>query len=155
MVKSTAAKNATYTSGQCFNRSLLHVSRQETCIELHVQCNPLPTLTHRRILKLRMSQKANSTGTVTLKVLALVSPCTMIGHVSLLILVGIIMGSFFWGYIITQVPGGRLAESWGSKKLLGFSILFTSLLTIVSPSVARMSPVAFMFCRALEGMFEG
>ena len=28
---------------------------------------------------------------------------------------GIILGMFFYGYIVTQLPGGRLAELFGGK----------------------------------------
>lgn len=81
---------------------------------------------------------------------------------------GIIMGSFFWGYIITQsnqttivveslpcssnaVPGGRMAEKFGSKRLLAASVLLTSILTIISPWAAKAHYIAFMVTRALEG----
>lgn len=30
-----------------------------------------------------------------------------------------VLGAFFWGYIVTQVPAGRLAERFGAKWLLG------------------------------------
>ncbi|RWS25833.1 sialin-like protein, partial [Leptotrombidium deliense] len=50
---------------------------------------------------------------------------------------GIILGSFFWGYIITQIPGGALADRFGSKYVLGYSIFFTSILTLLSPLAAE------------------
>lgn len=28
---------------------------------------------------------------------------------------GVILGSFYWGYIITQIPGGLLAKRFGGK----------------------------------------
>ncbi|RWS25607.1 Sialin-like protein [Leptotrombidium deliense] len=67
----------------------------------------------------------------------------------------IVMASFFWGYVLTQVPGGRLAEMFGSKHLLGLGVFVTSVLTLLSPIAARMGDKAFIFCRFLEGLFEG
>ena len=31
---------------------------------------------------------------------------------------GYVLGSFFYGYILTQVPGGWLASKFGGKKLI-------------------------------------
>lgn len=33
-----------------------------------------------------------------------------------------IIGSFYYGYIVTQVPGGRLSEVIGAKRVLGISM---------------------------------
>ncbi|XP_076362082.1 sialin-like isoform X2 [Tachypleus tridentatus] len=68
---------------------------------------------------------------------------------------GIILAAFFYGYILTQVPGGRLAEQYSAKWLFGSGILWTSLLTILTPVVARWSVVAFIILRILEGIGEG
>lgn len=40
---------------------------------------------------------------------------------------------FFWGYLITQIPGGRFSEIFGSKMVLGVGILVSSLATILTP----------------------
>ena len=32
---------------------------------------------------------------------------------------GVILGMFFYGYVLTQLPGGRLAEIVGGKWLFG------------------------------------
>ena len=28
---------------------------------------------------------------------------------------GLVLGSYFWGYFLTQLPGGRLAETFGGN----------------------------------------
>jgi MFS transporter, ACS family, solute carrier family 17 (sodium-dependent inorganic phosphate cotransporter), other len=33
----------------------------------------------------------------------------------------LILGSFFWGYIMTELPGGRLAELIGGHRVFGHS----------------------------------
>ncbi|KAK4016726.1 putative inorganic phosphate cotransporter isoform X1 [Daphnia magna] len=68
---------------------------------------------------------------------------------------GIILGSFFWGYVLTQIPGGRLAELFGGRKLLGYGILSTSVFTLLTPFAARASDTLLIFCRVLMGLGEG
>ena len=40
-----------------------------------------------------------------------------------------IIGSFYYGYIVTQIPGGRMAEVIGAKKVLALSMGGTAILT--------------------------
>lgn len=68
---------------------------------------------------------------------------------------GWILGSFFYGYIITQIPGGYLAGKVGGKLLLGFGILGTSVLTLFTPIAADLGVMALVVLRALEGLGEG
>lgn len=67
---------------------------------------------------------------------------------------GLVLGAFFWGYVVLQLPGGQMADRLGGKWLLGGSILGTALLTLFSPLAARLHYGAFIACRALEGLFE-
>ena len=64
------------------------------------------------------------------------------------------MGSFFYGYVLTQVPGGRLAEQYGGKRVFGWGIFFTALFTLLSPIAARMGKGVFITIRVLEGLGE-
>ena len=64
------------------------------------------------------------------------------------------MGSFFWGYIVTQIPGGRLAELFGARKLLGYGILSTSIFTLLTPVAARASDSMLIISRVLMGLGE-
>uniref|UniRef100_A0A0B7A1X2 Sialin n=1 Tax=Arion vulgaris TaxID=1028688 RepID=A0A0B7A1X2_9EUPU len=68
---------------------------------------------------------------------------------------GNVLGAFFYGYIITQLPGGWLASRFGGKRLLGFGILGTALLTIITPFAARYSVYLMIAVRVLEGVGEG
>lgn len=38
----------------------------------------------------------------------------------------LMLGSFFWGYVLTELPGGRLAEVIGGRRVFGYSMLFAS-----------------------------
>lgn len=48
---------------------------------------------------------------------------------------GIILGSFYAGYIISHLPGGLLSERYGGKYTLGIGILSTAVFTILTPLV--------------------
>uniref|UniRef100_A0A2K5NAM6 Sialin n=1 Tax=Cercocebus atys TaxID=9531 RepID=A0A2K5NAM6_CERAT len=68
---------------------------------------------------------------------------------------GWILGSFFYGYIITQIPGGYVASKIGGKLLLGFGILGTAVLTLFTPIAADLGVGPLIVLRALEGLGEG
>lgn len=46
---------------------------------------------------------------------------------------GIILSSFYWGYIITQLPGGVLAQRFGGKHVLTLGLFFTAICTMLTP----------------------
>ncbi|XP_012787603.1 sialin isoform X1 [Sorex araneus] len=68
---------------------------------------------------------------------------------------GWILGSFFYGYIITQIPGGYIASKVGGKLLLGFGVLSTSVFTLFTPIAADFGVGTLIALRALEGLGEG
>ncbi|XP_053629857.1 putative inorganic phosphate cotransporter isoform X1 [Cherax quadricarinatus] len=68
---------------------------------------------------------------------------------------GMILGSFFYGYLLTNYLGGRLAERLGGRLIFGAGVTLTGLLTVISPMAARHSSTAFVIIRILEGMTEG
>ncbi|XP_068220663.1 putative inorganic phosphate cotransporter isoform X1 [Palaemon carinicauda] len=68
---------------------------------------------------------------------------------------GMILGSFFYGYILTNVLGGWASERIGGKMVYGLGIVITALLTILSPLCAEWSTGLFIAVRVLEGAAEG
>ncbi|XP_077343508.1 sialin [Lithobates pipiens] len=68
---------------------------------------------------------------------------------------GWILGSFFYGYIITQIPGGYIAGKFGGKLLMGFGILGTAVFTLLTPVAANLGAGYLIAVRALEGLGEG
>ena len=50
---------------------------------------------------------------------------------------GWVLGSFFYGYIITQVPGGWLAGRFGGKRVMLIGFLIFGSVTIAIPFAAR------------------
>ncbi|XP_035701990.1 putative inorganic phosphate cotransporter [Folsomia candida] len=68
---------------------------------------------------------------------------------------GFILGSFFWGYVLTQLPGGILADKYGGKWPLGLGLLFTAVFAILSPICARTHTYLLIFCRVMQGLGQG
>uniref|UniRef100_A0A8C5WLN6 Sialin n=1 Tax=Leptobrachium leishanense TaxID=445787 RepID=A0A8C5WLN6_9ANUR len=68
---------------------------------------------------------------------------------------GWILASFFYGYILTQIPGGYLAGKIGGKRLLGIGIFCTSALTLLTPLAADLGAGYLIAVRVIEGFGEG
>lgn len=45
----------------------------------------------------------------------------------------LVLSSFFWGYVVTQVPAGQLAQKFGAKRILMWSMLLCAALTLLTP----------------------
>ena len=56
--------------------------------------------------------------------------------------------------MITQIPGGWLAERFGGKMVFGVGVLMTALLTLLTPAAAGISVWALVALRVAEGFFE-
>jgi ACS family sodium-dependent inorganic phosphate cotransporter-like MFS transporter 5 len=62
-----------------------------------------------------------------------------------------VLSSFFYGYFITQYPGGRLAELYGGKWVFGIGILVTSVFTLLTPIAAHTNFGLLIAVRVIEG----
>ncbi|XP_032024797.1 vesicular glutamate transporter 3 isoform X2 [Hylobates moloch] len=69
--------------------------------------------------------------------------------------VGLIHGSFFWGYIMTQIPGGFISNKFAANRVFGAAIFLTSTLNMFIPSAARVHYGCVMCVRILQGLVEG
>ena len=69
--------------------------------------------------------------------------------------VGIILGSFYFGYMITMILGGYLADKYGGKKVLGYGLLIWPLFTIITPFFAYSGLWWLILIRVLMGLGEG
>ncbi|KAL5019688.1 hypothetical protein ScPMuIL_002580, partial [Solemya velum] len=67
---------------------------------------------------------------------------------------GLVLGSFFYGYILTQLPGGYLANRQGGKYVFGGGVFVTALFTLLTPVCARWSVYILIAVRIIEGLFE-
>ncbi len=90
---------------------------------------------------------------------------------------GIILGAFYYGYLVTQVgdiletgfkaprlititttkkiPGGYLAEKYGGKWVIGLGVLTTAVFTLLTPVCARAGKGVLIMARVVEGLGEG
>ncbi|CAH2218378.1 jg14050 [Pararge aegeria aegeria] len=67
----------------------------------------------------------------------------------------VILSSFFWGYVILQIPGGELAKRLGGKILITISIVVNSLISFVLPISAVIGGWKFViFWRVLQGLTQ-
>lgn len=69
---------------------------------------------------------------------------------------GVILSSFYWGYIITHIPGGILVERFGGKVLLLAGNVATSVLTCLTPiSIAWGGAYLLVGNRVVMGLCQG
>jgi ACS family sodium-dependent inorganic phosphate cotransporter len=67
---------------------------------------------------------------------------------------GLLLSSFFYGYIITQIPGGWLAARVGGNRVYGVGIAVTAFLTLLTPPLTNVSVYLLLTIRIVEGLFE-
>jgi len=73
-----------------------------------------------------------------------------------------VISTFFYGYVVLQMPGGRLAELFGAKWVLGIAMGVTAALTLLIPEAAKLGgyeasdyPYYLVAIRVLMGICEG
>lgn len=69
--------------------------------------------------------------------------------------VGLILGSFYAGYMVSMTLGGYLADKYGGKKVLGYGLLLWSFFTVITPAFAYSGLWLLIFIRVLMGLGEG
>ncbi|CAF1114621.1 unnamed protein product [Adineta steineri] len=70
-------------------------------------------------------------------------------------IIGIVDSSFFWGYLITQVPGGYLAAKFPANHVFGIALGISSVLNLFIPFAAKIHYGFVMIVRILQGLVEG
>lgn len=68
---------------------------------------------------------------------------------------GYILGSFFYGYVITQIPFGVMSRKYGAKWFLGVGMLINSLFGFLVPCSAYAGIGWLMAVRFVQGLGEG
>jgi len=67
----------------------------------------------------------------------------------------IVLGCFFYGYVLSQLPAGYYAQKYGGKRIFGLGILFTAIFTLFMPIAARFNFYLLVIIRVLSGLAEG
>ena len=65
---------------------------------------------------------------------------------------GLVLSSYFYGYIITQVPGGWLCGRFGAKHVLGVGLLVSAIVTLISPPLTRVNANSLIVLRVILGL---
>jgi len=65
---------------------------------------------------------------------------------------GHILGAFFYGYLISQIPGGILAEKYGGKWVLAAFVCLSTASTLLTPIAARLGFMLLITLRILCGI---
>jgi MFS family permease len=63
---------------------------------------------------------------------------------------GLILSSYYWGYLISQIPGGRISEILSAKWAMFTAVLLNIIGTLLTPVAAQTEPL-LMFLRFVEG----
>ena len=67
---------------------------------------------------------------------------------------GLVLSSFFLGYMLFQVPSGWLASRIGGKLVLGAAVVWWSLFTMLTPLAAALSLPVLLATRIAMGLGE-
>ncbi|MGI9202157.1 MAG: MFS transporter [Woeseiaceae bacterium] len=68
---------------------------------------------------------------------------------------GLVLSSFFAGYLLTQALGGILSYRFGGRNVFLVAVLLWSLFTVLVPALAYVSFGALIFARIMLGVGEG
>ena len=68
---------------------------------------------------------------------------------------GLLLGAFYWGYMVTQVPAGQLSERFGGKYVYGVSMGVAAMATLLTPLAARAHVGLLIALRVVIGLGEG
>ncbi|XP_043521966.1 putative inorganic phosphate cotransporter [Frieseomelitta varia] len=68
---------------------------------------------------------------------------------------GLILSSYFWGYMVSLIPGGRMADLLSAKWVMNGSVLLNLVASILSPVAANMHYSLFILMRVIQGIGGG
>lgn len=66
----------------------------------------------------------------------------------------LLLGAYFWGYILTQIPGGILSDWLGGRVIIGLALGLSGIATAFIPFSAKIFSFGAVFVmRFLIGFF--
>uniref|UniRef100_A0A182JXW7 Major facilitator superfamily (MFS) profile domain-containing protein n=1 Tax=Anopheles christyi TaxID=43041 RepID=A0A182JXW7_9DIPT len=66
-----------------------------------------------------------------------------------------ILGAYFYGYLLTSLPAGPLAERYGPQRLVGYSFLLCAIFTALFPLLAAINVWFVIAGRFMIGVLSG
>lgn len=67
----------------------------------------------------------------------------------------LVLGSYFWGYLLTSLPGGYLAERFGGRQVVGITMILSLITTAAVPLAAEWGLSWVIVARILTGAAGG
>lgn len=68
---------------------------------------------------------------------------------------GTLLSCYFWGYIVSQIPGARVAENFSAKWVMLFSVGINVICTLLTPVLTELHYAGLIAMRVLEGVGGG
>jgi sugar phosphate permease len=68
-------------------------------------------------------------------------------------IIGALLSAFFWGYVVTQIPGGWLANRIGPRRVIAVALTVTGVMACLTGVVHNLS--ALLAVRVTMGLAEG
>ncbi|XP_067118853.1 uncharacterized protein [Centruroides vittatus] len=68
---------------------------------------------------------------------------------------GIVLGSYFYGFICTQMAGGTITKKLGPKNVFSGTLLISSLATMLIPCLSEYGAALVIVLRSLTGLAQG
>ncbi|CAI9739922.1 uncharacterized transporter slc-17.2-like-like [Octopus vulgaris] len=65
------------------------------------------------------------------------------------------LAGYFYGFIMSNIVGGFLADKYGGKRVVAGSLILASILSVLHPSLSRISGYITLVLRILTGMVSG
>ncbi|XP_076085056.1 sialin-like [Mytilus galloprovincialis] len=66
-----------------------------------------------------------------------------------------LLSAFFWGYFVTQIPGGWLADKFGGRRVYGTALAVAGIATVLIPVCARTHIILLYILRVICGLAMG
>ena len=66
----------------------------------------------------------------------------------------LVLGSFFYGYVTSQLFGGFMVERFGAKRVFGVGTFIESFLALCSPAIAKTGIGPYIALRIIQGLSE-
>ncbi|XP_076272798.1 sialin-like isoform X1 [Rhynchophorus ferrugineus] len=66
---------------------------------------------------------------------------------------GLILGAYFWGFVVAGIPAAAIAEKYGPRKTVAISFLVSTVMTLLGPLLSSIHPNLLIASRFVIGLF--